>query len=136
RVTSHRAAAGRAQRLGEQVIGARAAFVRSQVIGLVEINAVDRAVGQELVDVDHVGGGDIGRLQLFWRERDVLHLGELVALDDFLPGHDLAAVRRDELLLYAAAVATVDLVEAHGGGRFGGRIELDRYGYQAESDRC
>src|SRR5690606_1726171 len=108
--------------------------VRAEVISLVEIDAIDRAIGKELVDVDHVRRSDLERLQLLRREENVLTLREFVALHDLLPGHDLAAVRGDELLLDAAAVAPVDLVEAHGSRRFGSRIELDRDGNQPESN--
>src|SRR5690606_23971364 len=71
---------GVAQRIRKQVVGTSTALVRAEVISLVEIDAIDRAVGKELVDVDHVRRSDLERLQLLRRAENVLSLREFVAL--------------------------------------------------------
>ena len=99
------------EHLREQLVGARAALVGAEVIDLVEIAPLDLLGLHELGDVDRVRGRGLERLELLGLEQHVLILRELVALDDLLARHDLAACATDQLLLDARAVLLVDQVE-------------------------
>ena len=83
-ILSQRRAAGLLQRLGQQVIGALAALVGAEEVGLVEVDAVDLVERHELGDINGVGGLLVEGLELLGGEHDVLPLGELVALGDLV----------------------------------------------------
>ncbi len=111
-ILSERRATGFLQRLGEQVIGALAALVGPEEVGLVEVDAVDLVERHELGDIDGVGGLLVERLELLGGEDDVLPLGELVALGDLVLLDDAVAVgRHDVLLLEPGAGLLVQHVE-------------------------
>ena len=95
----------------QQLVGARAALFRAEVVNLVEILPLDLLGLQELDDVDRVRRRRLEGFELLGLEQHVLALRELVAFDDLLARHDFAAAGVDQLLLYARAVLLVNLVE-------------------------
>jgi hypothetical protein len=84
----------------------------TQEIGPVEVEGVDLRGGHELHDLDRLGGFLGKRLELVLGERDVLVLGELVALDHLIAGHDVAVLGADVLLLQLRPALAVQEVEA------------------------
>src|ERR1700754_1562007 len=72
-------------RFSEQLIGLSAPFVRAQVVGLVEVDGIDRALRKKRYDVDGMTGGFLQRLQFVRTEDDVSVFLELVTLDDIGP---------------------------------------------------
>ena len=114
------------QRLRQQRVGAVAAFVGAEVVGLREIDRIDLRLREELGDVDALRRPLLERLQLLLGEEDVLAARELVALHDLVAGDAPLVLRTEELLLNPAAALPVQHVEADLFARFGGRKELHR----------
>ncbi len=98
------------------------------------MNRIDLRQRHELGDLDGVRGAHLHRLELFRRKQHVLILGELVAFDQLVAGHQLIVGRAVELVLDAGAALLVDEVERHFGAALGGRIQLYGYGHQPEGD--
>jgi hypothetical protein len=113
---------------------ARAAFVGPEVVGLVEVDALDRVGGDEAHDLDLVGLRSLDDLEFFLGEEDVLVLGELVALHDLFLGHHGAVGGIDVLLAHAHAALLPDHVEGDFGPRLARGIDLHREGDQPEGD--
>src|SRR5712691_4487504 len=100
RPAAERAAIRLAQRFRKQRVGLRAAFVRSEVVGLVEIHRVDRFDRHEFRDIRRVRPRLLEGLKLLGREHHVLVVGEFIALR-----HVLA---RDRNLLLHADVTLLE----------------------------
>src|SRR3990170_3118058 len=129
-----RHARARVQGLGEEPVGLLAALVGPEVVGLLEVDRVDRLERNELGDVDRPRGLALERFQLLVGDAHVLVLGELVAADERRALHDRVAGRAERLLADARAARGVEQVEGHApGGR--GRVEPDRDRDQPERDR-
>src|SRR4029078_2022211 len=106
--------------------------VRGEVVGTLDVDRVDRRDLGELHEVDDAGRlrTDLG--QVLFVHDDVASLLELVALDHFRQRHLALALRAPALLLDARLALAVELVEADGGGRIGGREDPDRDVHQAD----
>ena len=96
-------------RLGEEGVGLTR-LVRREVVRAVVEDRVDVDQVDELVDVDRAHRLGIERRQLFVADHDERARRHLVALDDLLPGHLLAGVGGDALLL-ARVRSTVHRVD-------------------------
>jgi hypothetical protein len=124
----------RFMRVRQELVGAIAALVGPNVIGLLDVDEVDRIGGDELDDVDAIGALGLEFLQLFFAELDVLVLLVLVALHDVGSLNHLVVERTDQLLLDARPAFLVQLVERYRLRRRR-RVELERYRHEAERDR-
>src|SRR5439155_593608 len=124
----------RAHRVGEESIRLLAAFVRAEVVRLLEVDRVHRRERHELRDVDDLRRLALQRLELLVADADVLVLRELVPADERRAVHDLVADRAEVLEFDAGAALGVEQVERDGLRR-GGRVELDRDRDQPERDR-
>ena len=97
------------------------------------MDRVDVVERDELLDLDAARALGGNSLELGGRDRHVAAGLDLVALDDLLVRHFLAVDRADALLLDAAAVGAVQLVEAHVLAR-DRRIDLDGHHHEPERD--
>ena len=116
------------------MVGTARALVRAEVVDPLDVEALDIRQGDELVDVDGVGGDDVERFQLVGGERDVLALGELVALYAVFPLNYLPIGGADILLTQPRAVLA-QVVEANGVGIVDRGEQLAGNRHQAERDR-
>src|SRR3954464_2806988 len=128
-------AAGRAHRLREQPVGAIGALLGPEVVGLVEVDGIDRLGRDELADLDLLRRLLLERLQLFGGEGDVAVLGELVAFHHLVAlDHLIVVARADVLLLEAAPALRVQEVEGDRRLRLGGGEQADGDGDESEGD--
>ena len=126
-------AAAAPERLVQQPVGVLVVAAAHEV-GLLEVDRIDVAHLDELLDVHHLAPVAGGRLHLVVVEHHVLAGADLVTLDDVVVGHLLVVLRADAAMLDAAAVVDVHLVEVDA-LRLGGRVELDGHVDHAEGDR-
>ena len=124
------------ERPGQQAVGPISALVRPQVVALLEVDRIDLLGGQELGDLDGLGGLLLQSLELFVAEQHVLPLGELVTLDDVGALDHLAVLGADVLLLEPRPALLVQHVEMDPGRRLTGRVDFGRDGHQPERHRC
>ena len=116
----------------KDAIATLAILAGTQVVGVFEVDGVNRALRDERIDDERRRGGLLERLQLFRLEAHVLVLGDLVALHRLFAGDD-AVDRALEAHLDPAAALRVEQVEGDT-LRAGGREELDRDDGQPEGD--
>src|SRR6266581_2170147 len=135
RPATERAAIRLAQRFCKQRVGLRAAFVRGEVIGLVEIHRVDRFDRHEFGDVRRVRPRLLERLQLLGREHHVLVVGEFIALRHVLARDGNLFLHADVLLLEPRSAGLVQKVERDRAARLGGGVKLHRNRDQSERNR-
>jgi hypothetical protein len=99
--------------------------VGHDVVGAVEVAAVDFGDRDELVDVERVGALDLNGFDLLGLYLDILTLGNLVAAALVVLVDDLAADLIYHLLAQAMAGLAVDLVEVGLLGLARGGVEAD-----------
>src|SRR5882762_1131083 len=107
RVLAERSLAALLERSGEETIRAITALVRAQVIDFLEVLAIDTGERDEFDDINRARRFFLERLQLLGGKDHVLILGELVALDGVVAGHDLVVLGADVLLLESVAALLV-----------------------------
>src|SRR5262245_35935154 len=122
-------------RVSEQPVGLLTTLVGAEVVRLFEVDRVDLRQGDELRDVDDLGGFALETLQLLVSEADVLVLLDLVALDESRSVDDLLVDRAIGLLADPVPALGVEQVEADPGRR-GGGVHADRDRDQPEGDRA
>lgn len=121
-------------RLGDQAVRPVTALVRAEIPGLLEVDRIYRFEGEELGDLDGVGGLGLEYLELLLGEQDVLPLGVLVPLSDAAFVHQLIVHRADVLLAQPRAAALVHHIELDTRRRLARGVELDGDADQAEGD--
>ena len=103
----------------------------NQIVGFVEIHAVDLFGGHKVLQLDGLGRLYIRLFEILVPEQHVLVLLVLVPLDDVVPGHLFAGLFIDPLVPDLGLVPLVDQVEVQFRPLFSG-IERDRDVDQAE----
>src|SRR5437867_6219745 len=123
------------QRLAKQTIGAVSTLVRAEIVYLLDVLAIDFPEWDELDDLDHPRRFLLERLQLLWREDDVLVLRELVTLDRVFTPNDFVVLRTGVLLFESRTALLVQHVE--GDRRLGFRrgVEIDGHRDEPEGNR-
>ena len=104
--------AGVLQRLPEQDVRPGRGALRLEVVRLLEVDRVDLVLVDELEHLDLVAGAQGHVLEVLVGEDDDLAVGQLEALGDVAVLDLFAVDRADPLVLDAAAVGGVHLVEA------------------------
>src|SRR5262249_12883206 len=118
-----------------QLVRFRPARPRSEVVGVVVVDRVDLGELDEVLDLDRLRLLRRECLELAGLDHHVAVLRYLVALDDVLVWHLLAAGGVDALLRDAYAAVAVELVEADVLA-IDRAVQLDGHGDQAEADRA
>src|SRR5262249_54421841 len=98
-----RKASGALERLGKEPIRAVAAFVRPEVVGLLDVEEVDGARGHELEQLEAVRARRFERFPLLLGELDVLIARVLEAANRVRTLDDDVVDRTEKLLLEAPA---------------------------------
>ena len=96
--------AGPAHGLCQQLIASRCTFVRTEEVGLFDIQCTDLFGRDKLGDIDLVGGLGIHGLDLFGCEQHKLTLGKLIALHAVGIFHQFPVGCRYILLLQPGAI--------------------------------
>src|SRR5262249_25990078 len=110
--------------------------VGHEVIGADHIAAVDVAARHEFVDLDGAGRLQRDVVELVLGHLDIGVGIDLVAFDNVLVGHFLAAIRIDLGVFDAVAGLAVDLVEGNFFGIRRRRIKGDRAGHQRKAQKA
>ena len=93
-----------AESLAQQSIGFVAAFLRFEIIGLLEVHRIDFLHLDEVHDVDGLGGGlQVDSLEIFVLQDDEFSFFVFVALHDFFP-RDFFAIRLGDPLVIDRAL--------------------------------
>src|SRR5690606_24906963 len=103
-------ALGPLERLGEEAVGALAALVGAEEVGLLDVEEVDGLGGDDLLELERARPRRLHRLELLVGELDVLIASVLVAADRVGALHDDVLDGAEELLLQTASARLVEHV--------------------------
>ena len=123
-----------AQRIAQHGIGFLRQIVgRENEIGFFIIEHVDRISFDELDQFQRLAALDLDRFYFLLLQQDIIALGHLIALEDFL-GVDGADAGHHLLIFDRLAAGLVNLTEGHGRAGLGGGVDFYRDRDQGQTD--
>src|SRR5205814_3450906 len=139
-LAQHDGADAHAPALGERVAQQRVRLGcgrarRRYVVGLGEVEVVDRGARHEVADLEGLRPGHARLLEVLIGHDDVAILGQRVALDDLGPGHLDPFLVAHALVVDRALVPGVQLAERQLVFPLGGGMQRDGHRHEPERDR-
>ena len=119
------------QSLRKKPIRFLTALIRTEIIGLLEIDRVNGIQRYKLLNLHNFICRLLHRLQFLIRNLYIVVAAHLVPLHDFIAWDVLLVNRTVEMLLNSTAVRLMQPMKGHR-FRFGGRIKFDRNGNEAK----
>ena len=125
-----------AQRLAQQYVGlVGRLFAQTDVVGLIELDRVDRVGVDQAFHGDAVQAWDRQLLQVVLGENHLLVVADLDRLEDLRVVHLDVLELTDPLVLDRRAVLLMHLVRLQAGVDLGGLVELHRHREHVDRDR-